>query len=75
MTIEARRARFARWLRERRHMRDLTARDVAVHLGVHVTTIYNAERAVPVQTPRFELLDRWLTLLGVDFLDLIGAVE
>jgi len=56
-------------------MRDLTARDVAVHLGVHVTTIYNAERAVPVQTPRFELLDRWLTLLGVDFLDLIGAVE
>jgi len=73
--VTERRARFARWLRERRHLRNLTVRDVAKHLGVHETTIYNAERAVPVQTPRFDLLDRWLLLLGVDLLDVIGAVE
>jgi transcriptional regulator with XRE-family HTH domain len=62
---------LGRWLHERRRARGLTARAVAQHLGLHVSAVYNIERAVHM--PRFDLLDRWLALFGVDLLALVGA--
>ncbi|HZS38884.1 MAG TPA: helix-turn-helix transcriptional regulator [Polyangia bacterium] len=68
-----RRLCLARWFREQRHMHDLSALEVSQRLGLDVSFVYQCEKGRHV--PSFDSLDRWLLILGVDLLDLIGAVE
>jgi transcriptional regulator with XRE-family HTH domain len=71
--VHNRRVRLGRWLREQRHMHDLTALEVSQRLGLDLSFIYACEKGRHV--PGFDNFDRWLLLLGVDLLNTIGAVE
>lgn len=68
----ARRVRLGRWLREQRCMRDLTVLEVSQRLSIDLSHVYSCERGRHV--PSFDVFDRWLLTLDVDFLDVIGAV-
>jgi transcriptional regulator with XRE-family HTH domain len=65
------RRRLGRWLRSQRLARGLTATAIARKIGCDGSHICSLEKGR--YSPSLDVLDRWLSIYGIDLLGMLGA--